>query len=165
MIQEKNMKLPFTIIEDTREQTPFVFPDGVDIIRTCLKTGDYSIVGHEHNFTIERKSLSDLVGCMTNDPKRGVFNRDRFKRELTRMMGLLYCAVVIEGTLEDVEEHRYRKKIHPNSVFGSCVSWTMTFGVPFIFAGNNAMQKTLDLMLDYYETQNQKEVHPCMQLA
>ena len=51
------------IVIDTREQTPLVFPSGVATVRGTLRTGDYSVAGHEAAFTVERKSLSDFTSA------------------------------------------------------------------------------------------------------
>jgi len=51
----------FTIIVDTREQTPWTF-DNYVVASQKLDTGDYSIQGLEHIFTIERKkSVSEIA--------------------------------------------------------------------------------------------------------
>lgn len=68
---------PFVI--DTREQNPYCFQG--EAVRACLKTGDYSLVGLESVAAIERKELSDFIGCVT-------FERERFTRELDRASSL-----------------------------------------------------------------------------
>lgn len=61
----KAKKSPLTIIEDTREQTPLTaWPEFVAVKNGTLHTGDYSILGWENCFSIERKSLSDFAGTM-----------------------------------------------------------------------------------------------------
>ena len=71
-----------TIIEDSREQTPLDFTDikGVEVARQGLKTGDYSIQGHEDGICFERKSVPDLVGTL-------ISGHERFLREMDRMKG------------------------------------------------------------------------------
>jgi len=66
-----------TIIVDSREQTPLVFAH-LPFIVSGLPTGDYSVKGLEDDFTVERKTLSDLYGSLTS-------GRERFMRELQRM--------------------------------------------------------------------------------
>ena len=51
------------IIIDTREQTPWSFPDGVLIERGTLATGDYTLAGLENIVAVERKSLADFISC------------------------------------------------------------------------------------------------------
>jgi ERCC4-type nuclease len=51
-----------TIVIDSREQTPLPFSKLKTQAGTLL-TGDYSVAGLENLFAVERKSISDLVGC------------------------------------------------------------------------------------------------------
>jgi ERCC4-type nuclease len=120
-----------TIIVDNREQLPYPFNGyECEVKQGTLYTSDYSIEGLEEYIAIEVKhSLSDLICCMTSD-------RERFKHNLLRMQGVKVKAVIIEANLSDIIKHNYRSKIHPNSVIGSISSWTIRYGVPFIFAGD-----------------------------
>jgi len=70
---------PLTVVCDSREQLPYRFDRwaGVRIFRGTLPTGDYSLAGYEDRLAVERKSLEDLLGCLT-------FGRERFERELRR---------------------------------------------------------------------------------
>ncbi|PIX19031.1 MAG: hypothetical protein COZ70_11115 [Deltaproteobacteria bacterium CG_4_8_14_3_um_filter_51_11] len=63
------------IIIDSREQLPYQFPESS--ITAALQTGDYSLVGFESVFEVERNALSDFIGCCT-------WGRSRFERELQR---------------------------------------------------------------------------------
>ena len=42
-----NMDEKPTVVVDTREQRPWTF-DGLEVVRRALRTGDYSVVGLEH---------------------------------------------------------------------------------------------------------------------
>ena len=68
------------IICDSREQNGYAFSAYPDVMATTgtLTTGDYSLAGFTDKVAIERKELSDLIGCLTHD-------RDRFTRELERL--------------------------------------------------------------------------------
>jgi hypothetical protein len=118
------------IIIDTREQTPWTFPDGIQTEPGTLATGDYSLKGLQELCTIERKSLSDLVGCMTGD------NRERFKKELQRLKSYRCRAVIVEGSLHDIMIHRYLSRIEPEAVIGSMASWQTKYETPFVLAGD-----------------------------
>jgi ERCC4-type nuclease len=86
---------PPTIIVDTREQKPLEF---VTSIVKGLSTGDYSILGYEDEFTIEHKTIKDLIG--TCDYR----NRERFRRELGRMQdGYKFYCIVISGNESDID--------------------------------------------------------------
>ena len=119
----------FTIIIDTREQTPFAFKPDIPTVSGSLETGDYSIQGMQDLITVERKSLSDIVGCCGK-------GRDRFKRELHRMRGFKAKCVIIEATLQRVSNGNWRSQIKPASVLGSIASWRHRYGIDFIYAGN-----------------------------
>jgi hypothetical protein len=73
-----------TIIVDTREPTPLVFPTLPSMAGT-LTTGDYSLAGGEELFAVERKSVADLAACCIGD------NRARFERELHRLRGFWFA--------------------------------------------------------------------------
>lgn len=116
------------IVVDTREQRPWSFADGVDVVRGTLATGDYSLLGHENEVAIERKSLEDFVGCVTRE-------RERFEREIERLSALSLGVIVIEADIGDVWARRYRSQVAPASVVGSACAWTAS-GVACLFAGS-----------------------------
>lgn len=100
----------------------------MNFIRQGLPTADYSVVGLEDEVAIERKSLDDLVKCVTID-------RDRFRRELHRLEAYRTRAVVIESSWDHILVHGYRGRTDPQAVVGSILSWS-TGKVPFILAGD-----------------------------
>lgn len=124
------------IIVDSREQLPLdfsVYPD-VEIERAGLKTGDYSLKGYENQITIERKSLSDFVGCCGN-------GRDRFKRELERMRKYEFSAVIIESSLSMIISEVWKcknsmSKMRYGHILGAISAWRVEFDVHFILAEN-----------------------------
>ena len=61
------------IVIDTREQIPLEFTR-LKSVRGTIGTGDYSILGLLDSFSIEKKTIDDLIGCVTGD-------RPRFERE------------------------------------------------------------------------------------
>lgn len=118
-----------TCIIDTREKTPANISK-MKTIRGSLVTGDYTISGFEKCITIERKSLGDLIMCVGRE-------RDRFSKELKRMLSYPCRAVVVESTWEEIDVGRWQGKITPEMVSNSILSW-MTDGIPFVLAGNNS---------------------------
>ena len=116
------------IIIDTREQTPWSFPPDIPTIPGTLDSADYSIEGLQELCGIERKSLSDFLGCCTGE------GRDRFKRELLRLRSFRCKAVIIETSLNTILQGGYRSKINPESVLGSITSWQTRYDIPFVFA-------------------------------
>lgn len=106
---------------DTREQLPYEFP-GWPCIHKALPSGDYSLVGFEHSFAIERKSQSDLLGC--------IFTK-RFKAELERLAGYTHAFLAIESNLYRLarcaEKGFY--KGNPQAVIGFLQSIPLLYGV------------------------------------
>lgn len=131
-----------TIVCDTREQRRLVFRNAPMIVAT-LKTGDYSAIGYEDKVSVERKSLSDLLGCIGH-------GRDRFERELCRLSRIRYRALVIEGDLRpllqgleprlrqfDSQQWALRQsRIHPSAVLGSLVTWSLRYSLPVWFCSD-----------------------------
>ena len=66
-------------VVDTREQCPLDLSPLTTVVGT-LATGDYSVKGLVDVVAIERKSLSDLLGCIGQ-------SRERFDKEIMRLLG------------------------------------------------------------------------------
>jgi ERCC4-type nuclease len=113
------------IVIDTREQLPYDFP--YETVVKKLHVGDYSIQHLEDNIAIERKTLDDLIACLTRD-------RERFKQCLQRGKGLNYFAVVVEASLSDIVNGYYRSQAHPKSMLQSLMAFTTRYKVPIFFA-------------------------------
>lgn len=121
------------IIRDTREQVPFTFGShDCEVQAGTLATGDYSLAGLEDRCAVERKSLDDLLGCLTGE------GRERFERELARARGLDTFAVVVEASFQDIAEGRYRSRMKPHAALQSVLAFQVRYGCPFIWAGTRA---------------------------
>jgi hypothetical protein len=118
------------IIVDSREQTPWNFPQDIQVERGTLATGDYSLAGLTDIVAVERKSLPDFIGCCSGD------TRQRFRRELQRLRAFRCRAVIIEANLAQIIAGQYRSRIHPHSVVGTLFSWQTRFNTPFVLAGD-----------------------------
>ncbi len=118
-----------TAIQDTREQFPLdLAPLAVEV--GTLTTGDYSVRGLEDFVAIERKSLSDLLGCVGQA-------RERFDREILRLLAYPTRALVIEATWQDLEQGGWRSQVTPQAAIGSVLGW-IAQGVPVVMAGDHA---------------------------
>jgi DNA excision repair protein ERCC-4 len=142
---------PFVVIQDTREQAPWLFSEIVIerrlwIIRRVvgtLATGDYSIEGYESLLCVERKSASDLVGSVTA-------GNARFRKEHERMHAMVEhggrACVVVEGSLSaicaelDADDSR---RVTGASILGCVAEWPFRFGIPWFFAGD---RRTAELL-------------------
>jgi DNA excision repair protein ERCC-4 len=125
----KSVTEPPTIIVDSREQLPWSFT--LPTVVRGLPAGDYSIVGHESDIALERKSLDDFVGSIT-------FGRERFWRELEKLAALRCKAVVVEASIGDVLACRYQSKAHSWSVVASALAITADFGIAVLWMHNAA---------------------------
>ncbi len=115
-------------IVDTREQIPLDLEPLQTELGT-LATGDYSVRGLEHHVSIERKSLPDLLGCI------GV-ERERFDREVQRLLAYPVRALVVEATWPDLENGGWRSKVTPAAALGSVLGW-IARGLPVVMAGDH----------------------------
>lgn len=134
------------VVVDSREQLPYEFANHVadgtaTLVRGALPAGDYSVVGYEDRVAIERKSLADYVSTV-------IHSRERFSRELQLLARYELGAVVVEGSLEDVLEHRYKTAASPSSVWGATISIVADHCVPVYWCGSRpiACSFTFDLL-------------------
>lgn len=83
------------VVIDTREKTPWEFPEGVETTVGTVRQGDYALRG-DNAFSIERKSLADFRNTVVRD-------WDRFQRELIRMdlAGFASKVIIVEGDFAD----------------------------------------------------------------
>ena len=93
----------FTIIRDTREQTPwdFTFEHTVAEELGTIKTGDYAVKGIEDKLCIERK------GCIEEFANNLGKEYARFKRELVRMDEFPHSFIICEFPLKDLMEYPF----------------------------------------------------------
>ncbi len=113
------------IVADSREQLPYAFPESWPVIRKALPSADYSLLGQEDVFAIERKSLSDLAGCIFTD---------RFKAELERLSSFKHAFLAIESSLYKIRNHMPRhSKVHPASLVGFLQSIPLLYGVHVLY--------------------------------
>ncbi|MFC1580016.1 ERCC4 domain-containing protein [Thermodesulfobacteriota bacterium] len=134
--------MDITLIVDSREQLPYKLDTPSEV--AGLPCGDYSIKGLEGRISIERKSLDDLIGCLTS-------GRARFERELHKGRALDHFSLVVEGTMKDILDHRYTSKMLPQSALQSLVAFSVRYRLPVWFCGNRRDAKliTESLLLKY----------------
>lgn len=131
---------------DSRERLPYEFD--LPTRKGTLLVGDYSLVGLEDQIGIERKSVDDLLHCLSRD-------RSRFEEELRRAQDLDYFTLLIEGTLRDLANGRYRSTMRPKSVIQSVLALSVRYRVPVFFAENRSWgQRITESLLRWYATEN-----------
>lgn len=117
------LPLPELLI-DSREKKPLTFAHLP--ARVCtLRTGDYSVAGLDSRFTVERKSVSDLVATLSQ--RRGLF-----MAELERMLSHEFRRLLVIGTWDELREVLSRRRITLASVLGSLASIDAR-GVPVVW--------------------------------
>lgn len=151
------------ILIDTREQAPLEF-SGFATERACLATGDYSCIAItaggpadlREAVAIERKSVSDLLGCIGQQ-------RQRFERELARLAQFRFRALVIEASLSDVAAGTRYSRLTQRQVIGSVLAWTFKYGVAPIFAGDrHAAAMVVATLLSHAARYAQPELCPAV---
>lgn len=123
---------PMRVLVDKAEQTPWVFPSYlVSARRVHLATADYALEGDDR-FAIERKSLDDFVGSIT-DPTRW----ERLRNEMERMTdaGFVARVIVVEGDYDDILQGAYNSGMPAVLILARM--WTLIDdGVCVFFAGD-----------------------------
>ena len=125
------------VVVDTRERRPYVFEKS--IVR-ALPAGDYSVLGHEEEVAIERKTLSDAYSSLG-------WARERFEREIGRLANYQFAAIVIECSLPDFLHPPQFSRLNPRSAIGTLLSWNVKYGVHVLFAGDRAHAQAVTLQL------------------
>jgi ERCC4-type nuclease len=113
---------------DTREQLPLDL-EPLQTVTGTLATGDYSVRGLETVVAVERKSLGDLLACVGQE-------RERFDREVLRLLAYPTRCLVIESTWQELEVGSWRSQVTPAAAVGSVLGW-VTAGLPVVMAGNH----------------------------
>jgi hypothetical protein len=170
---KKNIGLndfPGIILCDKQEKKVYTFQDipadvdeggGVLNIKTSelhLKTGDYSLYGHERNgITIERKSKDDMWRTI-------IQARARFERELQRMQAFNRSYVVIECELSELLDPPWWRnkqgelvqcKYPPKSIHRTILAWEMRYPKTHwkMLPGRRASEVITLRLLDRYLTE------------
>lgn len=124
----KEPELMPRLIVDTREQTPLTFRH-LEATRGTLQSGDYSVAGLEEEFTVERKSVADLVGSVTRD-------RDRFSRELHRLRGFRWKYLLIVGTEMELARLAAQGRANPLQVKNSVLAFSPRYNIVTVWVDN-----------------------------
>lgn len=124
---------PFTVVVDTREQLHFTFtglradaaagrrPLHVPQLRLGLPSGDYSILGCQHEIAVERKSLADLYNTLGH-------GRRRFTNELERLQAMAWAAVVVEADWTEVLLYPPpHTRLPPKTIHRSVIAWQQRY--------------------------------------
>ena len=133
------------IVRDSREQAPFAFMGyPVEMSVGTLEAGDYSVRGFERRVAVERKELQDLVGCFGG-------GRERFERELARLRGYDFAAVVVEAPAIALRQGRYLGRLDAGAGWQSVLAFSMRYRMPFVWCQDrsDAERVTFDFLRHY----------------
>ncbi len=136
-------KIDRTIIVDSREKTPWTFPNSrVE----GLKTGDYTLEGLEDVLTIDRKAT-------TGEFSHNIIEK-RFDRELERFKEFKYAFIVCEFDYADVEffpqgsnipKYLWKTLRIKASFIKKKIAEYQTAGINIIFAGRYGKEAALTI--------------------
>ena len=96
-------------------------------VRGTLTTGDYSVAALEDLFSIERNTVSDLVGCCMGE------NRERFERELHRLRGYRFKRLLVVGSEAEILAGQYHSNIKPKAVLATVCAFEVRYDLPVVY--------------------------------
>jgi ERCC4-type nuclease len=144
---------------DTREQTPLKFTR-LEAVERALFTGDYSVLGLEDSFAVERKSLDDLANCCLSS------NRDRFEHELHRLRGYRFKRLLVVGTHAEIEAQRYHSRIAPKAVLATLAAFEVRYDLPIVFCSTpEEAAIAIERWAFYYAREVMKLAHALSKLS
>ncbi len=124
---------PCAIVIDKQEQLPYAFSrihadahqgHGIVAVRTevrKIRTGDYTLAGYEPRVSVERKSKEDLFRTIGQE-------RERFERELVRLHGMQFGAVVVEAEWSEILNNPPEySQLQPKTIFRSVLAWQQRY--------------------------------------
>ena len=157
---------PFTILVDQQEGLPYTFPGVFTTVKKkrvpmavtteiChLATGDYTIKGFADQIGIERKTHEDYYQTLT-------WGRERFKREMDRLLIMDRAWVIVEATAEQCfTSAPSMSRASPYAVTCTWLSWQERWPkVQWLFLGNRAFAErvTFRLLEMWWRTKQKKE--------
>ena len=135
---------------DTREQSPWEFPNlGEPIVKT-VNVADYTYLFGEHLFRVERKSGPDYLSSLFTE---------RFDKEMQLIKAFPTHALIIEGSWEWLESGVYRINASAKSVTGKTLGYIES-GVNVILAGTRERAQTICERLMYMSARRRwRELH------
>ncbi len=139
----------FTILEDTREQKPLseFWPDDLPVLHAALKDGDYSILGYEDRFCVERKGMSDFYSYIGKERKAKTMPK------MLRFQEMDWVGLAIELSEKELLFGNMISKLEPEHVRGALTSFRVRFGLHVYFSKSReyVARWTLDSALKFYK--------------
>jgi ERCC4-type nuclease len=131
-------------------------PDFADVIYEKLDAGDYSIRGHEHRITIERKATADEL--FTNFTR----NKHRIYAEADRMKDHEFKIIIIEQTYDQIlspatyyinkrGRNKQSPKMPPAVLMENLTKLMVHHDVHVFFGGSRAQEMAKKILMEYYK--------------
>lgn len=154
----------YTVIRDTseKENHGWWFPPDdrcMGTIRSSLDTGDYTLLGYENTFTIERKRTTGEVAI-------NIYEK-RFIAELERLTQFKHPFIIMEFSMNDVfsfplnsgiPKNRWKYlKTESKALLKHIMDYQVKYGIPIIFAGDFGEEVATSLfkrITEHVETNN-----------
>jgi len=137
----------FVLVQDTREQAPLFarLPAGLMIKSTALEVGDYSILGFEDRFAIERKGISDFFGYIGKE-------RDKTVEKMRRLQKCDWAGLVIEAKESDILKVQQFSQVHPEVARAALISFQVRYGVHVYFGAtkSDVARYVLDVAIKFW---------------
>jgi len=126
-----------TILIDTREKHPFSFNTAVKTKVQTLTVGDYSEETYFDKIAVERKELNDFIGSLLRLLKSFKDKKlQSFRTELNRMSCLPHKCIVVEGSMEDIQNRKYTSNVKPEVIFAAITIIMTCWKIPVMFCSN-----------------------------
>jgi DNA excision repair protein ERCC-4 len=97
------------------------------VLATCSGNVVQIVDGLEDLFSIERKTVSDLVGCCVGE------NRERFERELHRLRGYRFKRLLVIGSEAEILAGQYHSNMKPKAVLATLCAFEVRYDLPVVY--------------------------------
>lgn len=145
----------FQIIIDTREQKPYPLSK-LPTVRSVLHNGDYSIVGMEDLFAIERKQMSDFYSYIGSERVKKTQNKINRFCEMQRRGG--FVGLIIEVDEKDLfaPSDTRHSNVSPEVARQFLVSWQVRYGLHVYLSKDRKMCERwmVDRMIKFWKVKN-----------
>jgi len=113
---------------------------------------DYSIVGYEELFQVERKTLSDLYGSLGN-------SRNRMEARIARLNECEIAYLMIEASWKTIMAGYEFSEVHPNSIEGALLAWSHRYPRVHVMTATDAIHAeriTFNLMRHFWRSKQRR---------
>lgn len=140
----------FILLQDTRECRPLFtrIPKGLTVMSKTLSRGDYSILGFESQFCVERKAGDLYSYCSTE--------REKTLKKMKEFRKMEFVGLIIEGRESEIYQFQQHTKVHPEVIRGALTSFSIRYGV-HIYIGNrdNCIRVLLDWATKFWNVKHE----------